>query len=635
MHKNTRNALLGYGLATDLIEKIDANGQTLGLLQELNRKQLLNYYTTDEVDQIKERIGRKQIPQEIVTTVTSRAGGACCYCGDGNTSRPFQIHHVDPYSETQDNTEENLLVVCPTHHAAIHTNRINSTDQKIERRRWQAMVDIASDFTTKGLSFPFGTIQALDYRSDPKPIELVEFGPLSPSTALTCCPSELASEARGHLDASSFLLVLGTSGSGKSTYATALGGLYAKEGFLIYRYNNNKQNRDSLKQVSLFVSTCVRNAVIILDDANTWATATDLQQIGKLVLGHGHIRVIATWTSDDSDDECKLQSSDLRKQVLTWPDLRPTVIETILAHEGDIVEALQKFERDRSVGSLGLGSLHSRLEDRILALGKNPKTVYEFIFGLRGDGAAVADEFRQLVDEGRADVPVLHVAIEQIAGFERPSSVQETVEACRRVEVGGKFPLASSAWVEDVLHRQVRNKRLIRVRDRFTTIHRKWAAKLIAAGLISPIAKPTTELLLKADFEIETALPERLFRLWSWLESVDEAELYIIDWEKHLTLGDWTKLVRRCAQVGLKETGFIAKKMHQHSLGNAWTEKVAKAFEHNATAISHLVCNSSIADWYWMRNVSMAMEHACPNAWKHILINWCGRRGKTGLNEAD
>jgi len=76
-----------------------------------------------------------------------------------------------------------------------------------------------------------------------------------------------------------------------------------------------------------------------------------------------------------------------------------------------IVEALQKFERDLSIGSLGLGSLHSRLEERIRALGDRPKTVYEFVFGLRGDGVAVAEEFRQLLQDDRADVPVLHVAI--------------------------------------------------------------------------------------------------------------------------------------------------------------------------------------------------------------------------------
>src|SRR5438093_865092 len=87
-------------------------------------------------------------------------------------------------------------------------------------------------------------------------------------------------------------------------------------------------------------------------------------------------------------------NSDLPKQELTWSDLRPAVVETLLRHEGDIVESLQKYERGRSVGSLGLGSLNSRLEDRILALGDRPKTVYEFIFGLRGDGVAVAEEFR-------------------------------------------------------------------------------------------------------------------------------------------------------------------------------------------------------------------------------------------------
>src|SRR5439155_9671575 len=131
-----------------------------------------------------------------------------------------------------------------------------------------------------------------------------------------------------------------------------------------------------------------------------------------------------------------------------------------------IVEALQKFERDLSIGSLGLGSLHSRLEERIRALGDRPKTVYEFVFGLRGDGVAVAEEFRQLLQDDRADVPVLHVAIEQIAGFERSTSLEETVTACRRVESGNQLPPASPEWLQATLNRHIKRKRLVRVRDR-------------------------------------------------------------------------------------------------------------------------------------------------------------------------
>lgn len=621
MHGKTRNALLGYGLASDLIEKIGDRGHTLGELRALSRQKLLGHYTSDEVDQIKARIDRTPIPETVIETVISKAGGACCYCGDGNSTRPFQIHHVDPYSETQDNSEENLLLVCPTHHVVIHSNDVSRLEQRGERRRWHATIEIASDFAAKGLAFPFGTFQALDYESAPKPVELVEFGPLSPSTALISYPEELAVAARARLELSSFLLILGGSGSGKSTYATALGGLYEKDGFRVFRHCYGKQAHDSLKQVSLFISACVRKAIVILDDANTWATAADLQQLGKIVSGLKHVRVIANWTADDSDDGSKLQASDLPKQVLLWSDLRPAVVETLLKHEGDIVESLQKYESDRSIGSLGLGSLHSRLEERISALGDKPKTVYEFIFGLRGEGVAVAEEFRKLVQEDRTDIPVLHVAIEQIAGFEQPTSIEETVAACLRAE-GSGYPPASQEWVEAALNRQVRCKRLVRVRDRYTTIHRKWAARIIAAGLESVVAKPATELLLKHDFQVASASPERLLRLWSWLRSLDESRPFVKGWEKSLSLDDWTQLVGGCARRGLMEVGFVARQMHLLFDNSTWTSTVAKSFEQNAAAITSLIYGASPTDWYWLHQISMAMEHACPDAWTRILQGW-------------
>ncbi|HWQ93483.1 MAG TPA: HNH endonuclease signature motif containing protein, partial [Clostridia bacterium] len=130
MHVKTRNALLGYGLASDLIEKIGDRGHTLTELRALSRQKLLGQYTSEEVDQIKARIERLPIAEEVIDLVMAKAGGSCCYCEDGNNSRPFQIHHINPFSETQDNSEDNLLLVCPTHHATIHANKIRSPEQK-------------------------------------------------------------------------------------------------------------------------------------------------------------------------------------------------------------------------------------------------------------------------------------------------------------------------------------------------------------------------------------------------------------------------------------------------------------------------------------------------------------------------
>ena len=622
MHGKTRNALLGYGLDTELIDRIARFGHTVELLRALSRKDLRKHYTEDDVEKIKSQIERLPIPDDVIQKVLGISSGACCFCNDANSSRPYQIHHIDPYSETQDNSEENLLLVCPTHHSAIHANKTPRPEQKSIRGCWYSTVEVASAYANKGLIFPFGLFQPLDYTSPPRLSELVEFGPLSPSTALASCPIELATVARARLEQAGFLLILGGSGSGKTTYAIALGGSYASDGFKVFRHRFDKNDHDALKQISLFISTCVTKAIVVLDDANTWATAADLQQLGKLAAGLSAIRVIATWTSDDSDDGAKLHASDLPKQALTWSDLRPAVVETLLNNEREVVEALQKYEDDRSIGSLGFGLLDSKLEDRIRSLGEKPKTVYEFIFGLRGGGSAVAEELRQLIDDDRSDLPLLFAAIEQIADFERPISITEATHAYSQFRLAGGLPPATESWVQTVLQRQTQKRRLVRIRDRYTTIHRKWAARLIAAGLSSPVAKSTTEELLKSEFRVPSTRPERLLRLWSWLRTLDESRPFIQEWVRTMSPECWSVLVANCVGKGLMEVGFLAERMHLLRDVGDWTHTVGMAFEKNASLIAPLVHTATPDDWYWLRELSFAMNHACPKAWTKILQDW-------------
>lgn len=621
MHGKTRNALLGYGLDTDLIEKIAKCGHTIEVLRALSRKELLKHYTEQETERIKSQLERQPIPDETIQAIPQKSGTACCYCNDGNSTRPYQIHHISPYSETQDNSEENLLLVCPTHHVAIHANKIDRLDQKSVRKCWHSIVAIASTYADMGIQFPFGLFQPLDYTSPPKPSELVEFSQLSPSTSLICFPEELANAAIERLKELRLLVVLGVSGSGKSTYITALGGLMGREGYDVFRHRFDKHDSDALKQTSLFVSTCVRKTVLLLDDVNTWASPNDLDLLFKLVEKRSNVLVIASWTNDDSNDGAKLQTLDLPKQLLTWSELRPAVVEALIQNEREVVEALKKYEPKKSIGALGFGYLDSKLTDRIRALGDKPKTVYEFIFGLRGDAGAIADELRLLIEDGRSDLPVLFVAIEQIADFERPVSVDETFAACIQVQGSAASLPTTKAWVGDVLARQCERRKLVKIRDHYTTIHRKWAAGLIATGIASSENEIATKLL-KENFQIPTNRPERLIRLWSWLRNLDEARPFIKQWVEGMSQEDWSALVKDCASKGLLEVGFLAGMMHLLRNTPQWKEIVGLAFSKNVELIAPLVYNAEPTDWYWLKELEMGMEHACPSEWTSILIGW-------------
>jgi energy-coupling factor transporter ATP-binding protein EcfA2 len=624
MHPKTKAALLGYGLTTELIAKIGANKHSIAELRALAREKLLQHFTSEEVEEIKARIDRNPIPEAIISELVSQSAQVCCYCADGNSARPFQIHHIDPYSETQNNSINNLLLVCPNHHVWIHESSVSRELQRSQRRRWSAETQLAADFEKKGIPFPFGTFRALDFLHPPNSKELVRLEPLSPATALLSYSHELARTAEQDLNKRSFLLVSGASGSGKSTYALALAGRIQNQNSEVFRYAFNKQRSEPLKEIFQFISSCVRNTVLIVDDANQWASARDVQEIAKAVAGQKNLRIILVWSSDDSDDEGRLRGADLAQHYLTWSDLRAAVVDALLTHEGDIVEELRVHEQDFGFGSLGVGSLNTPLHERIRSLGDRPQTVYEFILGLRGNQTALDRELRELVDDGRSDIPILFVAIEQIAGFEKAVSVNDAITACKRVETGFRkeLPEAAEPWVQRVLEKQRRNRRLVAARDLYTTIHRNWAARLIGAGLTFEATKQTTEALLSPDFDLRTTEIERLIRLWSWLRSVESARHYVRKWENSLSRDDWAFLVARAAKTGLQNLGYIARQMHLLFKGNEWTRTVAHAFESNYNLIASAAYSLVPSEWYHIRQVAMVMEHACPVSWAKLIRGW-------------
>ena len=476
----------------------------------------------------------------------------------------------------------------------------------IRRPNWPLFMSHEVWFSRSGA---FGPI---DFSLPAIPAELIEFAPISPGTALICYPEDLAAIALKILENAGFLLVAGRSGSGKSTYVLALGGLLSNAGYAVFRYRFDKLRSNPLRETSSFVSNCVKQAVVIIDDANAWATATDIQNLARLISNSGNVRLVLTWTNDDSEDDSRLSASDVPKQALTWLDLKATVTAVLLKHEGEIINALQKYEARNRLSALGVGHMDIGLQERIWALGDKPRTVYEFIFGLRGDQIAVSDEFRQAFGDDRADLPILVAAAEQIAGFEQPVTIEDVLQACRGISLPPGLPAATTEWVASVLERQVSKRRLIKVRDHFTTIHRKWAAKFIAAGLSSPVAKDTTEDLLRSYFQSSGDDPERLLRIWSWLGSVDGARPFVRRWENSMSDTDWRFLLRSCVEKGLEAVGSLANQRYRAPEGAMWPTVIENAFRENSVAITKLIYGTSPAGYLLAAGSSPAYRAFMP-----------------------
>jgi Predicted restriction endonuclease len=257
MNEKTCKALLGYGISTRLIKKIASTHHTLGSLRESGNELLRADFTEEEIEELKAKLQRNEIPAETIDRILNASDGVCCVCADGNTSRPYQLHHIRPYSETQDNSSDNIALVCPTHHVAIHGNKPSVESQKLVRNQWYKIATLAKDYQQKGIPFPFDLLEAVDYGSRASPRELVQLGPLSPSTATLSYPPELADKALSLLKSDFFALVFGDSGSGKSTFALAIGGISVERGVNVFGLRFGKQRNDTLQQLLVLFFTCV------------------------------------------------------------------------------------------------------------------------------------------------------------------------------------------------------------------------------------------------------------------------------------------------------------------------------------------------------------------------------------------
>jgi len=79
---------------------------------------------------------RRRIPQEVRDQLLVEAMHRCCLCPEHNDVT--DLHHVVPISEGGPDSEENLMVVCPTCHAKIHRLRKRYTPEQLRmyKERW-------------------------------------------------------------------------------------------------------------------------------------------------------------------------------------------------------------------------------------------------------------------------------------------------------------------------------------------------------------------------------------------------------------------------------------------------------------------------------------------------------------------
>ncbi|MDR6711259.1 hypothetical protein J2W83_000849 [Pseudomonas hunanensis] len=144
-----RSKLLGYGVSLDLATRAQDKGLNLQTIRSLKVQDLVSNYgfTHEEVKEIRVCIKRRAIPQEIIELLLRRSNYLCCLC-KGDKGRSYIIHHIVPYAETQDNSYDNLIVLCPNDHDLAHgaglTMKITAVNLRKSKLAWEVEVQEAN-----------------------------------------------------------------------------------------------------------------------------------------------------------------------------------------------------------------------------------------------------------------------------------------------------------------------------------------------------------------------------------------------------------------------------------------------------------------------------------------------------------
>ena len=109
---------------------------------------------------------RKRIPVAVRDKLLVQAMHRCCLCPEHHDIT--DLHHVVEISEGGPNTEDNLMVVCPTCHAKIHRlrNRYTAEQLSMYKERW-------TRFCALGIPLGERLAQALDYTKAPAQLDVI------------------------------------------------------------------------------------------------------------------------------------------------------------------------------------------------------------------------------------------------------------------------------------------------------------------------------------------------------------------------------------------------------------------------------------------------------------------------------
>ncbi len=113
-------ALLGAGLDSELAGKAVTNGYSLTKLKSTPKSELERVFSENEIQAFYD-LRRRPIAKDTVQELIEKCHWKCCLCWEYRETQPVVIHHLIEHSRTQDDSYDNLVILCLNHHAAVHS----------------------------------------------------------------------------------------------------------------------------------------------------------------------------------------------------------------------------------------------------------------------------------------------------------------------------------------------------------------------------------------------------------------------------------------------------------------------------------------------------------------------------------
>lgn len=115
------NTYINYGVPSGLAEKLEQQDISATTIRNTSIKNLIDKYELSEHDSkfLKECLSRNPIEDTVLLKLLGNNAYRCCLC-QGSASTSFIVHHIKEYSSSQNNSYENLAVLCPNHHDEAH-----------------------------------------------------------------------------------------------------------------------------------------------------------------------------------------------------------------------------------------------------------------------------------------------------------------------------------------------------------------------------------------------------------------------------------------------------------------------------------------------------------------------------------